>query len=70
MTRIVTTSYCYERLPRKRKAVAPEVPAVVTTKKNRHPAERAAAEVVSRSPRRDDGAAQPTHRAMRNVTAP
>ena len=32
MTRIVTTTYRYKRPPRKRKAVALEVPAVVTGK--------------------------------------
>jgi hypothetical protein len=31
MTRIVTTTYRYKRPPKKRKAVALEVPAVVTT---------------------------------------
>jgi hypothetical protein len=33
VTRIVTTSYRYKRPPRKRKAVALDMPAVVTTKK-------------------------------------
>jgi hypothetical protein len=37
MTRIVTTTYRYKRPPRKRKAVALEVPAVVTTKRSRRP---------------------------------
>jgi hypothetical protein len=61
MTRIVTTTYRYKRPPKKRKAVALEVPAIVTTKRSRRSMERAAAEVVSRSPRRSkDGAAQPT----------
>ena len=34
MTRIVTTSYRYKRPPRKRKAVALEVPAVVRAKRS------------------------------------
>ena len=37
MTRIVTTTYRYKRPPRKRKAVALEAPAVVTTKSSRRP---------------------------------
>ena len=61
MTRIVTTTYRYKRPPKKRKAVALEVPAIVTTKRSRRSMERAAAEVVSRSPRRSkDGAALPS----------
>jgi hypothetical protein len=35
MTRIVTTAYRYKRPPRKRKAVALDVPAIVTTKRSR-----------------------------------
>jgi hypothetical protein len=49
MTRIVTTHYRYKRPPRKRKAVALEAPAIVTTKSSRRPpiggTEEAAAEV-------------------------
>ena len=47
MTRIVRTTYRYKRPPRKRKAVAIEAPAVVTTKSSRRPAweEETAAEV-------------------------
>ena len=37
MTRIVTTHYRYKRPPRKRKAVALEVPAIVTAKSSRRP---------------------------------
>ena len=33
MTRIVTTTYRYKRPPKKRKAVALEVPVIVTAKK-------------------------------------
>jgi hypothetical protein len=33
MTRIVTTTYRYKRPPRKRKAVALEVPAIITRKR-------------------------------------
>jgi hypothetical protein len=61
MARIVTTTYRYKRPPKKRKAVALEVPAVVTTEKSRRrPSKQAAAESVSRSPRLHDGAAQPS----------
>jgi hypothetical protein len=48
MTRIVTTPYRYKRPPRKRKAVALDIPAVVTAKSSRRPVggtEEAAAEV-------------------------
>jgi hypothetical protein len=48
MTRIVTTPYRYKRPPRKRKAVALDIPAVVTAKSSRRPvggAEEAAAKV-------------------------
>ena len=34
MTRIVTTTYRYKRPPRKRKAVALEVPAIVRAKRS------------------------------------
>ena len=37
MTRIVTTHYRYKPPPKKRKAVALEVPVVVTAKRSRHP---------------------------------
>jgi hypothetical protein len=49
MARIVTTAYRYKRPPKKRKAVALEMPAVVTAQRSRHPprAKQAAAEVVS-----------------------
>ena len=60
MSRIVTSTYRYKRPPKKRQAHALDVPAVVTTKKNRRPAERATAEVVSQSPRLYDGAPQPS----------
>jgi hypothetical protein len=48
MTRIVTTPYRYKRPPRKRKAVALDIPAVVTAKSSRRPVggtEEAAAKV-------------------------
>ena len=61
MTRIGTYVHRYKRPAPKKTAVALKVPAIVATKKNRRPAERAAAEVVSRSPPRSkDGAAQPS----------
>ena len=54
MTRNVTTSYRYKRPPRKRKAVALEAPAVVTTKSSRRRpvggTEEAAAEVPMTAP--------------------
>ena len=72
MTRIVTTTYRYKRPPRKRKAVALDVPAVVTTKRSRRPTGgKAAAQVIPRSPRRTTtGQRNPAHQPMRNVTAP
>jgi len=60
VTRIVTTTYRYKRPPKKRKAVALEVPVIVATKRSRRSMERAAAEAVSRLPRHDNRAAQPT----------
>jgi hypothetical protein len=60
MTRIGTYVHRDKRPAPKKTAVALKVPAIVATKKNRRPAERAAAEVLSRSPRRDDGVAQPS----------
>ena len=61
MARIVTSTYRYKRPPKKRKAPALEVPAVVNTEKSRRrPSKQAAAESVSRSPRLHDGAAQPS----------
>jgi hypothetical protein len=60
MARIVSYAHRYKRPPKKRKAVALEVPAIVTTKRSRRPVPgSAAAEAVSHSPRRDDGATQP-----------
>ena len=52
--------YRYERPPRKRKAVAIEVPAVVKEKSSRRPAYQVAAEVISLEPRLGDGAAKAT----------
>jgi hypothetical protein len=61
VARIVTSTYRYKRPPKKRKALALEVPTVVTTEKSRRrPSKQAAAESVSRSPRLHDGAAQPS----------
>jgi hypothetical protein len=60
MTRIVTTTYRYKRPPKKRKAVALEVPVIVATKRSRRSMERAAAEAVSRLPRHDNRAALPS----------
>jgi hypothetical protein len=59
MARIVTTTYRYKPPPKKKRPIALQAP-VIVTKKNRRPAERAAAEVVSRSPRLDHGAAHPS----------
>ncbi len=59
--RIVTTTYRYKRPPRKRKAVALEVPVIVATKRSRRSMERAAAEVgLLNRPAIHDGAAQPS----------
>jgi hypothetical protein len=60
--RIVTTTYRYKRPPKKRKAVALEVPVIVAAKKNRRPElRRAAAEVgLLNCPAIHDGAAQPS----------
>ena len=46
MARIVTYVHHYKRPPRKRKAVALEMPTVVDTKKSRRPAESATAEAI------------------------
>jgi hypothetical protein len=70
MTRIVSYVRPYKRPPRKRKAVALDVPAVATTKRSRRPTGKAAAQVIPRSPRGTDGQRNPAHRAIRNVTAP
>ena len=59
--RIVTSTYRYQRPPRKRKAVPLEAPVIVVGKKSRRPDKAtAAAEVLSRSPRHHDGAVQPS----------
>jgi hypothetical protein len=50
MTRIVTTAYRYKRPPRKRKAIALEAPAVVTTKNSRRPVLGETAAEVQRAP--------------------
>ena len=61
MTRIVTTTYRYKRPPRKRKAVALEVPAVVTTKRSRRPTRKGGGSVFSSiSPPDQGGDAQPS----------
>ena len=62
MTRIVRTAYRYQRPPGKRKPVALEVPAVVTTKKQPPPDwGEAAAEIPRHAPVfRRKGAAQPS----------
>jgi predicted RNase H-like nuclease len=59
MGRIVAYVHHYKRSPRKRKAVALEMPTVVATKKSRRPDERATAEAIPRSPRLQDEALQP-----------
>jgi hypothetical protein len=70
MARIVTYVHHYKRPARKRKAVALEIPTVVATEKSRRrPSKQAAAESVPRSPRRDDGTAQP-NTARSGVTTP
>jgi hypothetical protein len=60
MARIVTYVHLYKRPPRKRKAVALEMPTVVATQKSRRPPEGATAEAIPRSPRLHDGAPQPS----------
>ena len=62
MTRIVTTSYRYKRPPRKRKPVAIEAPAIVTTKSSRHPVlgETAAEVMMLLAPTPERGAVQPS----------
>ena len=70
MTRIVTSVPRPKRPPKKRKAVALDVPAVVTAKRSRHPlrVKQAAAEVMSRlNPRRRPNQA---HRAMQTTPRP
>jgi hypothetical protein len=69
MARIVTYAHRYKRPPKKRKAVALEVPTIVATKRSRRPVPRSAAEAVSQSPRLHDGAAQP-NTARSAVTTP
>jgi hypothetical protein len=71
MARIVTYVHRYKRPARKRKAVALEIPTVVATEKSRRrPSKQAAAESVSRSPRLQDGAAQPSTARDAECTAP
>jgi hypothetical protein len=74
MTRIVTTTYRYKRPPRKRKAVAIEAPAVVTTKSSRRQPvgrkEQAAAEVDAGHPSRGEAAQPSTPRAAARVAPP
>ena len=60
MGRIVAYVHHYMPRPRKRKAVALEMPTVAATKKSRRPAERATAEAIPRSPRLQDEAPQPS----------
>jgi hypothetical protein len=61
----------YKRPPKKRKAVALEVPAVVTTKRSRRSVPgSAAAEAVSQSPRLHDEAPQPSTARSAATTAP
>jgi hypothetical protein len=71
---IVRSTYRYKRPPRKRKAVALEAPAVVTTKSGHRPhweKEAAAAEVSVTARHNDGGAAQPsTPRAAARVAPP
>ena len=75
MTRIVTTHYRYKRPPRKRKAVALEAPAIITTKsRRRRPVggtEETAAEVQRAPVPEREGAVQPsTSRAAERVISP
>ena len=74
MTRIVTTHYRYKRPPRKRKAVALEAPAIITTKSSRRPVggtEETAAEVQRAPVPEREGAVQPsTSRAAERVISP
>ena len=62
MTRIVTTHYRYKRPPRKRKAVALDMPVVVTAKSSRRPVlgETAAEVPAVLPPFREEGATQPS----------
>jgi hypothetical protein len=61
MTRIVSYVNRYKRPPRKRKAVALDVPAVVATKRSRRPTWKGGDSVFSSiAPPDHDGAAQPS----------
>jgi hypothetical protein len=73
VTRIVTAHYRYKSPPRKRKAVALEVPTIVTTKRSRRPVlgETAAEVPAALPPFREEGASQPsTPRAATRVASP
>ena len=76
MTRIVTTHHRYKRPPRKRKAVALDVPEIVTAKSSRRllpSPDRAAAEVrAALPPLREEGAVQPStsREAARTIAQP
>ena len=61
MTRIITTTYRYKRPPKKRKAVALEVPVIVATKRSRRPTWKGGGSGYSSiTPPDQDGAAQPS----------
>jgi hypothetical protein len=70
MTRIVTTTYRYKRPPRKRKAVALDMPAVVAAKRNRRPGNETAVEVDADHPSRGEAAQPSTPRAAARVITP
>jgi hypothetical protein len=73
MTRIVTTPYRYKRPPRKRKAVALDIPAVVTAKSRRRPVggtEEAAAKVPMTARTTGQQAQPSTPREAARVIAP
>jgi hypothetical protein len=63
MTRIVSYAHCYKRSPRKRKAIALETPAIVTTKRSRRPNWKSGGSGFSSiTPPAQDGAAQSSTR--------
>jgi hypothetical protein len=67
---IVTTAYRYKRPPRKRKAIALEAPAVVTTKNSRRPVLGETAAEVQRAPVQEGTAQSSTPREAARVISP
>jgi hypothetical protein len=70
VTRIVTTTYRYKRPPRKRRPVALDVPAVVTTKSSRRPVLGETAAEVQRAPVQEGTAQSSTPREAARVISP